>query len=69
MTDLEREIAAALDAPCGCTDPRPHVWEGYGLPMRLKDCPTCLPKRIAAAIEAARSTTVLSRQRPWRSVP
>lgn len=41
---LERAVAEALDAPCGCRD---------GIGDALGSCGwICLPKRIAAAIEA-----------------
>jgi len=58
MTDasaLLAQVREALDGPCGkhdlmaAHDPS-VVWKRGG--VRLRDCPTCLPARISAAIEA-----------------
>ena len=48
MTKIEKQIRAVLDhAMCECP-------VGPGLFVYLIECPTCLTKRIAAAIEADR---------------
>jgi len=47
MTDLEKRIAGIMRTPCGCN--RRFPWDDAS----IRGCSDCLPKRIAAAIEAA----------------
>ena len=64
MTDLEKQISDALKQTCGCIDGPFEEWDEDrtvrmypGGPRALLNCPECLPKRIAAAIEATALAT------------
>jgi len=60
MSDLRQQVEAALDAPCGCAGltlthsalTGEKVTPPIRTLRRLRDCPTCLPERIAAVIVA-----------------
>jgi len=53
MTDFEKQISDALWQPCGCVDKKPCLINDEQHPKRrLENCPTCLPKRIAASWNA-----------------
>ena len=60
VSDIEKQIREALEQTCGCIDGPFEEWDEDrtvrmypGGPRALLNCPDCLPKRIAAAIEAA----------------